>query len=105
MDVYLDLMETLNKDDPNDPANENRKAYRDKLLGTSCIDSASPFYYDTTLFLSLEGAVGYTTWTDLPIHERAKLRAIIQLRNMADIVDRHRKEQIEERKKVLSAKT
>ena len=93
-------METLNKDD-----SDKRKEYRDKLLGSSVIADASAPYWDTSLFLSLEGAVDYHSWTSMPIHEKAKLRAVIQLRNMADILDRHRKEMEEERKKVFSAKT
>ena len=99
VDVYLDLMETLNKDN-----NDLRKDYKAKLLGNSPIVDASAYYWDTTLFLSLEGAIDYHSWSSIPIHEKAKLRAIIQLRNMADIVERHRKEMDEERKKVFSAK-
>lgn len=91
-------MELLSKD------SDVVKEYRKKLLGDSPIKDAPQLYWDTSLFLSLEGAVDYTTWTSLPIHEKAKLRAMIQLRNMADILDRHKKEQEEERKKVFGGK-
>lgn len=56
------------------------------------------------LFLSLEGAVDYSEWTSLPIHDRAKLRATIYLRNMAEVLDRHTKEMEDERKKLLDGR-
>jgi len=91
-------MEMLNKD------TDQHRDYKAKLLGNSPIVDASAHYWDTSLFLSLEGAVDFQSWTSMPIHDKAKLRAIIQLRNMADIVERHRKEMDEEPKKVFSAK-
>src|SRR5690606_22504840 len=78
-DYYEDVIELINRD------SDQARAYKKKLLGNSVIAEATPEYWDTSLFLSLEGAVSYPDWTSLPIHERAKIRAIIHLRNMADL--------------------
>lgn len=97
-DYYEDVMELINRD------SDLARAYKKKLLGSSVIAEAPPEYWDTSLFLSLEGAVSYQEWQSLPIHERARLRAMIHLRNMADLLERHEKEMEEEREKVMNGK-
>lgn len=96
LDAWADLQELLNRDNP------KAKEYKEKLLGNTQIVDAPSIYWDTSLFLSLEGAVDYQTWVSLPIHERAKLRAMVQLRNIAQTLDQYEKDMAEERKKVFS---
>lgn len=85
-------MEVLYKND-----NDISRNYRKQLLGSNPIIQAPDEYWD--IGASLQLAPSYTDFKILPIHDRAKGKAWLFLKNAAELIERYRNDMEERRKK------
>jgi len=79
------------------PQNERQKAYQRELLGSRVIEGA-PFLYWDTLTMLESGAVA--EWGGLPVRTRARIKAALQIKNMAQVIERHRDTQAQKAEKM-----
>jgi len=75
---------------------EKQREYHKKLFGQDLIKSEPWLYTDTQVMLETGLAA---EWEDLPVRLRARIKAALQLKNMADILSHHRDLQEEQMKK------
>ena len=97
-EAYADLMELLNIDD------ERMQEYKKQILGNSCIETAPSEYYDISM--ALEYRIPYHIWIDplqFPVDAKAKLRATVWLKGMAEVIDAHNREHDRKQKDTMTS--
>lgn len=70
------------------PQDEKRKKYQRELMGTQIIETAPFAYWDTQDMIN--SGVDPSTWLTLSVRQRAKIKASLRLKNMAELIQRHR---------------
>jgi hypothetical protein len=78
------------------PVGERQAEYQRELLGSRVIDEAPYLYWDTLTMLD-SGVVA--VWDELPIRTRARIKAAMRIRNMAETIEKHRGMQAAKAKK------
>lgn len=90
--VYDDLMELIGDED-----DELSKGYREKIMGKTCVNGFSIEYLE--LGIVEDKVMPHSEWRTWDLHDRAKYMARRYLKNMADIIDNHYREQDEENRR------
>lgn len=80
----------LGKDEDGNPLpqDDKRKKYQRELMGTQVIESAPYSYWDAQDMLASE--IQPDVWMALTIRQRAKIKAALRIKNMAELLGRHR---------------
>jgi len=72
------------------PFNLRREKYRLELMGSRVLETV-PYLYNDTMTALDSGAIA--VWDSLSVRIKARVKAALQIKNMAQIVERHRDKQ------------
>lgn len=77
---------------------EERKVYRDRVIGKTALVSAPQDYYSLSIIKEL--GISIKEWDAYPVESKAKLTSHHYLKIMIEVIDNHYKEQLDEMKSV-----
>jgi hypothetical protein len=68
-------------------ANDQQRKYQHELLGARVIIDAPWLYWDSLAML--DSGIAHV-WDKLTVRQRARIKAVMRIRNMAETIEKHR---------------